>query len=83
MINSGSEVRAHLAAIGCNGQEISRAHLAAIGCNGLTCLAYCKYAQGTSVSMRYLQTGLLNSMSPVDLLSPTSFFATIIALYFR
>ena len=35
MINSGSEVRAHLAAIGCNGQEISRAHLAAIGCNGL------------------------------------------------
>ena len=23
-INSGSEVRAHLAAIGCNGQEISR-----------------------------------------------------------
>ena len=26
--NSGSEVRAHLAAIGCNGQEISRAHLA-------------------------------------------------------
>ena len=35
MINSGSEVRAHLAAIGCNGQEISRAQLAAIGCNGL------------------------------------------------
>ena len=28
-------MRAHLAAIGCNGQEISRAHLAAIGCNGL------------------------------------------------
>ena len=35
MISSGSEVRAHLAAIGCKGQEISRAHLAAIGCNGL------------------------------------------------
>ena len=35
MINSGSEVQAHLVAIGCNGQEISRAHLAAIGCNGL------------------------------------------------
>ena len=29
-------MRAHLAAIGCNGQEISRAHLAAIGCNGLS-----------------------------------------------
>ena len=28
-------MRAHLAAIGCNGQEISWAHLAAIGCNGL------------------------------------------------
>ena len=28
-------MRAHLAAFGCNGQEISRAHLAAIGCNGL------------------------------------------------
>ena len=28
--------RAHLAAVGCNGQEIARAHLAAIGCNGLT-----------------------------------------------
>ena len=28
-------MRAHLAAIGCNGQEISRAHLATIGCNGL------------------------------------------------
>ena len=28
-------MRAHLAAIGCKGQEISRAHLAAIGCNGL------------------------------------------------
>ena len=27
---------AHLAAIGCNGQEILRAHLAVIGCNGLT-----------------------------------------------
>ena len=27
--------RAHLAAVGCNGQEIARAHLAAIGCNGL------------------------------------------------
>ena len=35
MINSGSEVRVHLAAIGCNGQEILRAHLAAIRCNGL------------------------------------------------
>ena len=35
MINSRSKVRAHLAAIGCNGQEISQAHLAAIGCNGL------------------------------------------------
>ena len=34
-INSGSKVWAHLAAIGCNGQEISQAHLAAIGCNGL------------------------------------------------
>ena len=34
-ISSGSEVRAHLAAIGCKGKEISRAHLAAIGCNGL------------------------------------------------
>ena len=32
-------MRAHLAAIGCNGQEISRAHLAAIGCNGLTALS--------------------------------------------
>ena len=29
-------MRAHLAAIGCNVQEISRAHLAAIGCNGLS-----------------------------------------------
>ena len=29
MINSGIEVRVHLAAIGCNGQEISRALLAA------------------------------------------------------
>ena len=28
--------RAHLAAVGYNGQEIARAHLAAIGCNGLT-----------------------------------------------
>ena len=28
--------RAHLAAVGCNGQEIARAHLAAIECNGLT-----------------------------------------------
>ena len=27
--------RAHLAAVGCNGQEITRAHLAAIGCKGL------------------------------------------------
>ena len=35
MISSGSEARAHLAAIGCKGQEISRAHLAVIGCNGL------------------------------------------------
>ena len=35
MISSGSEVRAHLVAIGCKGQEISQAHLAAIGCNGL------------------------------------------------
>ena len=26
----------HLAAIGCNGQEILRVHLAVIGCNGLT-----------------------------------------------
>ena len=34
-INSGSEVQAHLAAVGCNGQEISWVHLAAIGCNGL------------------------------------------------
>ena len=32
-------MRAHLAAIGCNGQEISRAHLAAIGCNGLSVLS--------------------------------------------
>ena len=31
-------MRAHLAAIGCKGQEISRAHLAAIGCNGLMIL---------------------------------------------
>ena len=28
-------MQAHLAAIMCNGQEISSAHLAAIGCNGL------------------------------------------------
>ena len=35
MINSGSEVRSHLAAFGCKGQEISRVHLAVIGCNGL------------------------------------------------
>ena len=28
--------RAHLAAVGCNGQEITRAHLAAIGCKGLS-----------------------------------------------
>ena len=28
--------RAHLAAVGCNGQEITRAHLAATECNGLT-----------------------------------------------
>ena len=28
-------MQAHLATIGCNGQEISRAHLATIGCNGL------------------------------------------------
>ena len=34
-INSRSEVRAHLAAMLCNGQEISWAHLAIIGCNGL------------------------------------------------
>ena len=29
-------MRAHLATVGCNGQEILRAHLAAIGCNGLS-----------------------------------------------
>ena len=28
-------MRAHLSAIGCNGQEISQAHLAAIRCDGL------------------------------------------------
>ena len=33
-LNSGSKVWAHLAAIECNGQEISRTHLATIGCNG-------------------------------------------------
>ena len=33
-------MQAHLAAIGCNGQEISRAHLAAIGCNGLKRIWY-------------------------------------------
>ena len=34
---NGQEIlRVHLAAIGCNGQEILRAHLAVIGCNGLT-----------------------------------------------
>ena len=32
-INSGSEVRAYLAAIRCNIQEILQVHLAAIGCN--------------------------------------------------
>ena len=36
MINSKSKVWAHLAAVGCNGQEISRDNLAAIGCNGLS-----------------------------------------------
>ena len=35
MINSESEVWAHLATIGCNRQEISWVHLAAIRCNGL------------------------------------------------
>ena len=39
-INSRNEVRAHLATIGCNGQEISQAHLAAIGCNGLLILLH-------------------------------------------
>ena len=38
-INSGNEMWARLAAIGCNEQEISRAYLAAVGCNGLTTLS--------------------------------------------
>ena len=39
VVNSGSEVWARLATVGCNGQEISRAHLAAIRCNGLSILS--------------------------------------------
>ena len=44
-------MRAHLAAIGCNGQEISRAHLAAIGCNGLNTTSA---NQGLIPNMQYI-----------------------------
>ena len=51
-------MRAHLAAIGCNGQEISRAHLAAIGCNGLNWVA------GASTNLFIIEIGFHHIASP-------------------
>ena len=50
VITSSKSKQVHVAAIGCNGQEILRVHLAAIGCNGLH--------NSTSVDARHLGVSL-------------------------
>ena len=60
-------MRAHLAAIGCNGQEISRAHLAAIGCNGLRPIVKCE------INLQFISKAFERFLgNPLRLLFPSS-----------